>query len=247
MSIESSERLRFDRFVEEDREVAEKLVSELLPYLDSENTMLVGGVAIGHHAAVNGTPSAERALNDLDVIARVEASISPAVTERFLVSHHHRDGNTFYLQLVEARLKATVDVFGGAEALWPDDPITVTWRDQSIQICDVESQLAKTVIDISRISEDKKVDPKQFEDATVLERLADTGEAERYWRERRGSEGPSLAEAFQKAFKIAKEHPDWIKSNPFQKPAGYVCPDCIDTPEFPLTELDEINRVLGRT
>ena len=240
--------LHLDGFTDSDRQSIEGLLSGILPHVDLTETAVVGGVAIAHHAVEQGVAYPKRSLNDLDLIIRDQAGIRPSVTETFRIAHHHHtDTGGFYFSLVESNLRTSVDLFGGSDTLWPDDPPTVDWNGHTIRISGVEDQLAKTVIDISRISADKKVDPKQFDDATVLLKLADLKRAEQYWRKWRPDDERLLEAASRQAFETAKQHPDWVQKDPFRKPPGYVCPDCIDTPEFPLTPLDEVNQILGKS
>lgn len=243
----SESALRLDGLTDFDRQSVEGLLGGVLPHIDLAKTAVVGGVAIAHHAAEQGVAYPKRPLNDLDLIVSDQAGIRLSVTETFRIAHHHHtDAGGFYFSLVEPNLRASIDVFGGPDTLWPDDSPTVTWNGHTIRISGIEDQLAKTIIDISRISADKKVDPKQFDDATTLLELADLERAEQYWRKWRPDDERSLEAASRQAFETAKHHPDWVQKDPFKKPPGYVCPDCVDTPEFPLTSLSEIDQILGK-
>lgn len=238
--------LRLDSLSEVDRGKVENLLEALLPHLDVKKTILVGGLAIRHHVNAHGVAYLQEPFSDLDVITNDERAVRPSITKTFLVAHHHRQGQDgFYFSFVEPALKVSVDVFGGGIAIWPHQTTSVRWGKDQLKLCGIEDQLVKTVIDIGRISAEAKVDPKQFSEADLLRKLADLEVAERRWREVMGTTGPSLKDAYQQAVQTAEAHPEWLQKNPFQKPAGYVCRECVDSTDFPLTPPAEVERVLG--
>jgi len=56
--------------------------------------------------------------------------------------------------------------------------------DLKFKVVDTEDQLVKTVFDIQRISQENKVDPKQFIDTRLLMKVADMEKANEIWRDR---------------------------------------------------------------
>lgn len=239
-------------FSENDKNRIETHLEKLLPYLEPNEFALVGGIPIRYHLINRGIDCPIRALNDLDMIAKRVSVVSPSVRQDFLIYHyhpqtpgHHQEATeNFYLVLVDPKSRTKIDIFCWDPA--PERLVPFEFRGHQVNLVSVEDQLVKTVVDISRISEEAKVDPKQFSDAKLLLQIADLETAERYWKNKFYEKfQKSLLETTRDAQEIAEKHPEWLKEKPFRKPQPYVCPDCNDTPDFPLTPMEEIYRVLG--
>lgn len=231
-------------FSESESERINKHLSKLLPHLTPNQFVIVGGLAIRYHLQQAGIAYPPRPFNDLDIIAESVDVVHPDITNDFLVSHFHQKDDFFYFALVDEETRTKVDIFDYEKP--PDKVIEVPFGEGFVKIVSIEDQLAQTVYDIQRISEQAKVDPKQFLDARLLSQIADMAKADEIWKKRRNPEYPeSITNAIKRAEAIKQEHPEWVQKSPFRKPKPYHCPDCVKSEEFPLTPMDRTYEILG--
>lgn len=223
----------------------DNLLSKLLPHLQQDRFWVVGGLAIRFHLATHNIDYPVKEFNDLDLKAEHSSVVLPSVTQDFLIYHYHlQPEDHFYIVLIDPETKIKVDIFD------PTIPVlrstTASFQEHTFKLRSPEDQLTKTVFDINRISRQAKVDPKQFTETKLLSQISDMELADQLWKQRHFKEySPSIQEAIDRAETIAKGHPDWIKQHPFKRPQPYDCPDCISTPNFPLTPMPKIYRILG--
>lgn len=217
----------------------------LLPHLKPNKFVIVGGLAIRYHLAQNDINYPRKLFNDLDIIAEHPSVVLPTVTSDFFISHYHRNNeNSFYIVLIDPKTKTKVDIFDYEMA--PEQTINVDFDGQSLKLVSIEDQLVKTVFDIQRISSQSHVDPKQFLDTRLLMQIADMKRANLIWQRRNFKMYPRyIVEAIEKAQKIAEDHPEWIQEKPFYKPKPYKCNECINLPQFPLTPMEKIYKIMG--
>lgn len=230
---------------EESRRIGIHL-NKLIPYLDINRFVIVGGLAIRYHLTKAGMVYPQRPFNDLDIIAEDINVVSPKVKKDFLIYHHHpqNENGNFYLVLVDPVSKTKIDIFD--YSVKPQDIDKVQFGSYSLNIQSPEDQLVKTVADVQRLSVETKVDPKQFSDAHLLVQIADIGKADEYWRQRQLAGLPdSIVAALERAEQIAQNHPIWLKEKPFRKEKSYICQDCVSTADFPITPMEEIYKLLG--
>lgn len=232
-------------FTEIDKNRASAHLEKLLPYLTSHQFVLVGGIAIRYHLTQRGIGYPIRPFNDLDMIAKNASVVSPSVTNDFLVYHYHPQiRDSFFIVLVDPQSKTKIDIFNYDPA--PEKLISVPFKGQQVEIVSIEDQLVKTALDIRRISNEAKVDPKQFTDVELLMKIANLKEAEEIWRSKYFARFQgSLLDTIKKAQYIAREHPDWLREKPFRKPKAYVCRACHGTADFPITPMEDIYNILG--
>lgn len=231
-------------FSEEDSKRIEKHLSKLIPYLTPNKFVIVGGLAIRYHLQKAGIPYPQRPFNDLDIIAENLDVVHPDIKNDFLVYHFHQKGDSFYFALVDEETKTKADIFDYENP--PDKVIEVPFENGSVKIASIENQLVKTVYDLQRISDEFKVDPKQFLDSKLLSQIADIARADKLWKRIRRKEHPeSITDAIKEAESIQQKHPEWVKKSPFRKPSPYHCPDCVKSEKFPLDSMDRIYKVLG--
>ncbi len=235
-------------YSEADRLKVAGLLDALLPHLDATKMFVVGGLAIRYYVTIAGNEYPGRPFNDLDIAVTDNAAVSPSVTDSFLIAHHHTDGEAgSYFALVHPITKTKVDIFGGIIGNQPGATKPVRWKEYMLRLPSIEEQLVKTVLDLQRISPESHVDPKQFQDAELLLSLTSLEVAQAAWAVQRTEGQPSLIQdAFESAVRIATRHPEWVEKDPFKKPPGYVCPECVETDDFPLTSGNKIGRILGR-
>lgn len=232
-------------FSDSEKDRIESHLARLIPHLTSEEFTIVGGLAIRHHLVSRGIPYPRRPFNDLDMVAESVDVVHPSVIKDFFVYHYHLEtGGRFYVVLLDPISKTKIDIFDNHTPI--EGPVDVNLRGIKVKITGIEGQLVKTVLDIQRISADSMVDPKQFLDTNLLLQIADIEEADRIWRQRNYVDYPSsIREAMERAEKIAQKHPEWLKEKPFRKPQPYVCKDCVDSDNLPLTPIEEIYEILG--
>lgn len=170
--------------------------------------------------------------------------VHPDIKDDFLTYHFHQKDESFYFAFVDEETKIKVDIFDYQQP--PDSVLEVPFKDGFVKVKSAEDQLAKTVYDIQRISENAKVDPKQFLDANLLFQIADIEKADVQWKKIRKPEHPeSIADAIGRAESIKQEHPEWVLEKPFRKPAPYTCLDCVSNEDFPLDPMARIYKALG--
>lgn len=233
-------------FNETDNKRIETHLNKLFPYLDKEKFVIVGGLAIRYHLALKGIDYHIRPFNDLDIIMESMEAIDPNVTKEFMVYHYHphQKNGTFYLVLIDPESKTKIDIFDYKDVP-PESIVKVPFGKELIKVVSIEDQLVKTVIDIQRISETAKVDPKQFIDTTLLSQIADMNLANKIWGRKNNPQWPTnIKDAIKRANKIKNEHPEWVQEKPFRKPKPYICPDCVNDSQFPLTPMATIYEAL---
>ena len=215
----------------------------LLPHLESEKFVIVGGLAIQFqlkHRAVNYP---KRKFNDLDIVLESADVLLPTITDKMLVSHHHIEGSGHYFALVDPETRTKIDVFNSD--FYPYRYDYANFNGVQLRVQSLEDQLVKTIYDIQRISSEAKVDPKQFNDAELMMGVADINLANENWQKRQIGQYPTnIMDAWRRAKIIRQQHPDWIVISPFKKDIPGNCPECIDDPKFPLADKSEIFSIL---
>lgn len=228
-------------FFGEEKERIVTHLQRLLPYLKSGEYVIVGGLAIRYHLLSHGINYPQRPFNDLDIIVKNRDVVSSSVSKDFLIYHYHP--KDYFLALADPISRTKVDVFSYYPA--PRQTIKVAFEDREVDLVSVEDQLVKTVLDIQRISEEAKVDPKQFSDTRLLMQIADMETANKLWQTNKFEKWPStITEAVERAEKIAQTHPEWMQEKPFRKPKPYFCSSCQSTNGFEIVPMDEVYKVL---
>lgn len=232
-------------FSQTDAARVETHFKKLVPHLETNQFVIVGGLAIRYHLASKGINYPIRPFNDLDLITKSANVVHPSVTEDFLVYHYHpQKRDTFYIVLVDPESKTKVDIFD--YQFPPQEIVKVPFSGQLVNLPSMEDQLVKVALDIQRISEVARVDPKMFTDMRLLTQIADMKKADELWRKWNFKQHPStIQQAIDRVEKIKNEHPEWLQKSPFRKPNPYSCPDCVQTKDFPITDMKKIYEILG--
>lgn len=218
-------------------------LERLLSYLKPMKFVIVGGVAIRYHLVSYGVDYPERPFNDLDLIIESKDVVSPDVAKEFIVYHYHEEGA--FLALVDPVTKTKVDIFGFFKS---KDPVVVNFQGNELLIRGIEDQLVKTVFDTQRVSEEAKVDPKQFFDTVLLSQIADMKKADKLWKSNNFENWPkSITKAIERANNIASKHPEWVQEKPFRKPKPYICSSCQNVKGFELSPMQDVYDILGYT
>lgn len=227
--------------------LVDSFLQKLLPHLADQKFMIVGGLAIRYYLDQFGISYPIRDFNDIDIKIESSDVLLPSVTKDFLVYHYHLSANgSFYIVLVDPETKIKIDIFD--MTIKNEHSIKVPFHEYKLKIVRLEDQFVKTIYDIERISEDKKVDPKQFVEAELLEQIVDMKLADKIWKERRYINYPSsISLAFQRARKIALDHPEWVQEKPFRHTKAYKCNECLKVDDFPITPMTKIYEILGYT
>jgi len=153
-------------FTEDESLRIEDHLSKLIPHLTPERYVIVGGLAIRYHLQNAGIAYPQRPFNDLDIIAEDLSVIHSSISKDFMIYHFHQKDDFFYFSLADGKTRTKTDIFDYENA--PEETIMVPFGNQKIKIVSIEDQLAQTVYDIQRISQETRVDPKQFLDANLL-------------------------------------------------------------------------------
>ena len=170
-------------------------------------------------------------------------AVSPSVTREFMVYHYHKISHSNFLALVDPETGIKIDIF--PKSLPIHDICKIAIGNFLIPISGLEDQLVKTVLDTQRVLSQNPfpVDPKQFSDAKLMLDIANIKLTEKYWSEISPSNG--LVESFNKAQQYTLKNPQLLKLHPFRHSKPYNCKECVDTPQFPITPMKDIHKVLG--
>lgn len=188
---------------------------------------VVGGLAIRQFAKEYHIVHQHRTFNDIDIFVykpkEVLSSISN-ISNYFQIYHLHTD--PFFLALFDMNTNIKFDVFH--DEFLPHQTIQTSIYGVDVKITSPEDQLIKTVFDTLRISEEKKVDPKQFHDVEVLMKITDLEIANKYWIENDflNQKFSSVQDALNWSKQVKKQHPEWIQKHPFRKSSPYNCQLC---------------------
>ena len=233
-------------FSESETKRIETHLERLLPHLNTEKVTVVGGLAIRYHLLKAGISYPPRQFNDLDLLAEHREAVKPDVKKDFLIYHYHpipKGLIKFYIVLADPISRTKIDIFGDTNK--PNETQRVKVKDYNLRIPSVEDQLVKTIFDLQRISASSYVDPKQFLDAKLLMQIADLKKADRFWKEKNFAEFPqNIEDAFNRSLAISQEHPDWVQEKPFRKSKPYTCQECRSTPDFPISPMEDVYRIL---
>lgn len=202
-----------DGFHSPESEKVDYFLRKLIPHLVAEKYLVVGGLAIRYLLFMRGIDYPTRDFNDLDIKLFSGDVLSPSISKDFLIYHYHpTKNNSFFFALIDPKTKIKVDLFDST--IKYERFTKVPFHRRALGVVGVEDQLVKTVFDIQRISNEQKVDPKQFIYTSLLRDIADLKLADKIWKQRKYENyPPSLELAIERAEKVAKEHPGWVKEN----------------------------------
>lgn len=229
------------------------LLERFLRHVKLGKLVICGGLATRYHFASHGLLNLKRQFNDIDLLVEQVDDIAPSILSDFMLYHYHPPGkddpivekNYFFYAFVDPETRMKTDVF---PYRWskPERFINVPFQGKSMPIVGIEDQLIQCLYDVSRISDKQKVDPKQLQDVHILMQIADFELAKKIWKQNNHPLYPkTFDEAVKRADKIKVEHPELWKVHPYRKPTPYKCPRCQDRPDFPITNMSIIYKVLG--
>ena len=78
--------------------------SKLIPYLDLNQTVVVGGLAIRQYVVRHLCTYPVRGFNDLDLLVKDLHVVSPKITDDFFVYHYHQPDGINLLTLLQDTL-----------------------------------------------------------------------------------------------------------------------------------------------
>lgn len=235
-----------------EREGMHLFLEKFLPHAESDKLVACGGLATRFHLAVRGLPSPNRPFNDLDLLIETPSDIKPSVSSDFMIYHYHPPGvddpvetTYFFYAFVDPESRMKADVFPYRWST-PERFINAQFRDGSIKLVGIEDQMIQCLYDVSRISSQQKVDPKQLDDVHALAQIADIELAQDIWRQNNHPSYPrTLKEAIKRADNIRVEHPELWQAKPYRKSKPYKCAHCQDRPDYPIADMTEVYKVLG--
>ncbi len=236
-------------YSKKDKARVDLLLSTLLNHLKPKKFIIVGGVSTRFNSSRVGIKFPIRPLNDIDIIIESREVILPSITRNFLVYHYHPNpshNGSFYIALIFPNTKTKIDFFDYSNK--PEKIYRIKYNEHLVQIQSAEDQLVNTVNQIQRISNDDKVDPKQFLDLEFLIKSSNLEKATSIWEiKHRAKYGKGLKDAIQKAKKNANDHPEWLQVKPERKSEPYTCRDCVVTKDFPIAPMETIYKLMGYT
>ncbi len=235
-----------------DRERVEIFLTKFLRHIDPAKIAICGGLASRVHFAQHGIPFRKGSLNDIDLLTEQPDDVRPTVTSDFMLYHYHPPGvddpvetSYFFYAFVDPESRLKADVFPYRWSA-PERFIEATFKGQPIQVVSIEDQMIQCLYDVSRISEELKVDPKQLEDVHMFMQIADMELTEQIWGQNSHLSYPkTFNEALERADKLRVEKPDWWQAQPYRKPKPYKCSHCQQRPDYPISDMAAIYKVLG--
>lgn len=234
-------------YFNEEKKKVEQLLSALLPYLVPNRFILVGGISTRYSAVRSKKMFPKRPLNDVDILIENKDVLLPSVTNDFLIYHYHPNQNyngSYYIALVCPNTKTKIDFFDYSNK--PDKVYRLKFGEYFVDVQSAEDQLVNTVHQIQRISSRDKVDPKQISDLKLLNRISNKNISEKIWMKKHFKEHKiDLKKAIERGLKLARECPDWLQVKPRRKGEPYVCKDCVNTTDFPITPMGTIYKLMG--
>lgn len=224
----------------------DRFFQTLIPHLKEGQYSVVGGLAIRYRLSQHGIKYPDRDFNDLDLKAKSPAAVLPSVTSDFMVYHYHPlKDRSFYIVLVDPENKIKVDIFDSA-TIAEERTSQVPFHQWKVDVVEAEDQLVKTAFDLSGISGHPGIDPKHFTDAKLLIQIVKMELANQIWKSRNYIQFPAtIDKAIRRAETIASKHPAWVVRKPYRRPSPYICPDCVQTKDFPITDMQKIYKILG--
>lgn len=232
-------------YSERDNLKALAVIAKILPHFSQADPVIVGGLARRHHLLRRGKTFPERPFNDLDIMVDDESKVKPSILNDFLITHYHPAGKrSFYTGLIDRQTNVTVDLFDSRHA--PIDPETVLVGGVKLKVRGIEDQLTHHIYDLLRFMDGQTASPKQFDSITQLTEIANLSKAEEIWTLKYAERFPfSLQTGVQMIEEERARHPERIFEHPERKSEAYACPECVHSPNFPLSPAEEIIRRLG--
>lgn len=215
----SAEHKLLDHVPSGDKERISRTLDRVIPYFKEDEYAIVGGLAISYHLAQHNI-SHPFNTSELDLIAKTPESVSPKITEDFMIYHYHYREPFFYLCMDDKTEKMHLDVF----TYEPEEAVMSVASDgKNYTLVTPETALVKKVGDLQRMFKGDKVSPKEFLDAERLWDIADLDKANDIWN--RWSAfwniwsdykfDYSLEEGLRRAKKAKEDKVELIVSEPF--------------------------------
>lgn len=221
-------------------------LQRLLPHLQKNKFVIVGGLAINYHLAQRGIRLPDRELNDLDILIK-KGALKKSVKKDFFIYHRHADNS--YFAIVDKVSGVKTDLFDFNEDPAPEKLIPVKFDRQTVYLGTLERQLVKMVYDIQRIRMGHPCSPKWiYHMINILMKNSDLKIVNKLWRKiYQPYYQTDLKTTLALSVKYAKKHPELVKKNPYRKPKPYICTACINKSDFPLDDMKKIYKKLGYT
>lgn len=235
-----------------DRERMRIFLVKFLKHVDRNKLVVCGGLAIRFNITQHGLTFPRRPFNDLDLLIESPNDIKPTITTDFMLYHYHPknpsdpvEPSYFFYAFVDSQSRLKADVFPYRWSA-PGRFVWATFQGKPIKVVGIEDQLIQCLYDVSRISPQLKVDPKQLDGVHTLMKIANVTLAEKIWKtNNHPSYVPILKEAIEKADALKVSHPQWWQEKPYRKPKPYKCSYCQSRSNYRIVEMIKIYKVLG--
>ena len=238
-------------FAHSERKRMEFFLEKFLRHIKQNKLVICGGLATRYHLITHDTPFPQRSFNDLDLLIESIDDIKSSVISDFMLYHYHpprRDDPVektyFFYAFVDPISHIKADIFPYRWSA-PERFVKAEFQDKPIRVVGIEDQLIQCLYDVSRISEKQKVDPKQLHDVHSLLQISDVKLAKHIWKTNNHPLYPkTINEAIKQADLIFVKYKEWWQEKPYQKPKPYTCLHCQNRPDYPITDMRKIYKVL---
>lgn len=203
---------------EEDKEKAASFLRKFLKHIKPGKAIICGGLATRWHLAMYGRNFPKRTFNDLDLLIERSEDIKASITKDFLIYHFHPanphdrvEPEYFFYAFIDQETGLKADVFPYRWSA-PRRFKTAYFEGKPIKVVGIEDQLIQCLYDVSRISSDMKVDPKQLTDVHTLLEIGDRALAERIWKKNAHPDYPkTLGGALGRADRLTSRAPGLVE------------------------------------
>lgn len=219
---------------------------DLYPHLNG-SWIIVGGLPRRMYLKEHGKTWPWK-FNDIDIAAREHSILSPSVTNNFYVTHHHRNDELFYFQMLHKKHHdVTIDIF---QDHWGLKTTPATLFGREIIIPTTEEMFLFTMRDILALVDNPRgLPPKHIKMFDFFNEIIDRQKVEELWTQRhrnlpsydneiyRFSSLTDLIATLEIALDENKANvKPWKKSDPLAP-----CQECILDRRFPLYREDRVS------
>jgi hypothetical protein len=238
-------------------DLEKRVLKKLLPHLDVQKIMLVGGIAMRHHLlSSNINMPKVSGDEDIDIIAKSPSVVKKSITKDFLIWHYHNHPNherlpdDFYFAIVDSKEKCKVDIFD-FKPYYPQESVDVKFGGVTLKTRTVEDQLVIGVLELARIMNDATVEPKKTPELIWLLQICDLEKVEKLWRTHPFNKWKtSFIETLNNSINYIASHPQLVLKNVPSKEIAQKkyskCSVCLDSSDFPLAPLEKVKKALSR-
>ena len=208
---------------------------------------LTGSLALETQWIALGHVPHRRALNDLDLVVELSASIPDTLAQDFLVRHIHPKApqGKMLIQLVDPEEALRIDIFR-AYGVTMARSQPVCFGTSSIQVTSPEDLAARAASLVMDLERGVPVARKHAEDFQILVEMIGPDKIEPAWQDHRKLTDPgTFTEARTRISNLVKSHSDLLVVPDYSHDADAACPKCEEIGPFRLASPALIMSILG--